>query len=108
MAGPEKKFRNRVQKYIDRLPNTYSTSIQQVSQGGFPDKLLAINGAFVCIEYKASAKARVSPLQKYVHEKIRRAGGLVFVAYPENWDEVYEALTDLANVNPPATFPDGP
>ena len=108
MAGPEKRFRNRIQKYIDRLPNTYSVSIQQVHAGGFPDKLLVINGAFIGLEYKATSKSKVSPLQLYVHGKIRAAGGLVYVTYPENWDEVYKDLVDLANVNPPATFPDGP
>ena len=106
MAGPEKLFRNRVQKYIDKLPNTYSESIQQVHSGGFPDKLLIINGAFVGLEYKATAKSKVSPLQKYKHEKIRAAGGLVYVTYPENWDEVYTDLLALSRADPPASLPD--
>ena len=107
MSGPEKKFRNRVAPQIKRLENCFAESISQIQIGGFPDHLLCINGAFVGIEYKATAKSKVSPLQKYKHEKIRAAGGLVFVAYPENWDEVYADLLALSTAKTPATFPDG-
>jgi Holliday junction resolvase len=47
---------------------------------GLPDIVACIDGRFVCIETKMPDGKDPSPIQQFVHEKIRKAGGQVFVA----------------------------
>ena len=46
---------------------------------------------------KASETAKISELQTYNLSKIQKAGGIAVVAYPENWENIYSYLTDIAN-----------
>ncbi len=64
---------------------------------GVPDYLICINGIFIALELKRSVKEKTKgTLQELNILKIRRAGGLAFFTYPENWDKTKEMLIALS------------
>lgn len=77
---------------LRKLPNSWWVKIQQVVIRGTPDILGVINGRFVAIELKSDARdvsdSRFK-LQKFNLDMIERAGGLTFVAHPDNWEQVF-------------------
>lgn len=93
---PETVFRGKVRRWLsETFPKGWFESIQQVAIGGTPDILGCIAGWFVALELKASEKATVSPLQLLKLERIRAAGGIGLLVYPENWEEVQRKLLAL-------------
>jgi Holliday junction resolvase len=83
----ETKFKNKVKKWLDKngiyhIP--YGASMY--TKAGVPDTLMCIRGRFVGIEFKAE-KGKLSEIQKYQIEQIRKAGGIVFVLYPKDFDD---------------------
>lgn len=95
MRKNETKFQNRVLKDLKSLPYTWVLKTQERARRGVPDILLCFKGRFVAIELKASEEALVSPLQCYEISKIQLAGGLAYIAYPENWGAV---LNDIKSI----------
>ena len=57
-----------------------------------------MSGVFVALELKMDEKAAIEPLQIHKLNKIEKAGGLALIVYPENWEEVYMELQELAGV----------
>jgi hypothetical protein len=82
---------------LKKLPRTWIESIQQMSIIGTPDTLICCNGNFVALEYKKDAKAKLDPMQEYKLNKIRKAGGMAFVAHPDNFEYIYGILENLAH-----------
>ena len=101
MQKPETKFRNRFRKRLDAIQGSWFESIQQKSINGTPDILGCVNGYFVALELKASAKAPVTELQRYKLNKIYEAGGFRAVVSPENMEDVLENLTRLTTYGRP-------
>lgn len=66
---------------------------------GTPDLLLCVNGTFVALELKKDAKSKPTELQKHNLNRIIQAGGLAFVVYPENWQDVFNTLKLLSGEN---------
>lgn len=64
---------------------------------GIPDIIGCVHGLFISIELKQSSKHKPSKLQAHNLELIRFAGGLSFVAYPENAEWV---LAQLMKIKP--------
>ena len=95
---PETRFRMKVDKRLDELPNSWFESIQQKTIQGTPDKLGCVNGYFVALELKATATSYVSPLQLLKLDRIRAAGGYAALVHPDNLDEVMAKLFELANL----------
>ncbi len=93
---PETRFKEYVIRDLKKLPNTWFSKIQQVAICGIPDFLMCINGKFIALELKASKKESPTPLQQWELESIAHSGGLAFITYPENWENTYEYLKDLA------------
>lgn len=82
---------------MEGLPNTWFTKTQQRTIRGTPDYLACVNGVFVGIELKRSAKEKMKlTLQAHNVNKINRAQGLGLFVYPENWDKVQKVLTTLS------------
>ena len=63
---------------------------------GTPDFLLCVGGIFVALELKKDAKSPLSALQELNLKRIEQCGGISLVAYPENWDDIYDYLRNLA------------
>jgi hypothetical protein len=85
-----------MKKALQQLPNCKVFRIEHPVIVGTPDRLICINGVFVAIETKKSKHDAPSPKQVYELDGVVNAGGIAIVAYPENWDEVYEFLHNLA------------
>lgn len=93
---PESVFRQKFQKRLKLLPNSWFESIQQKSIGGTPDNLGVVRGMFVAIEYKATSNDLPTPLQDYKLRKIAEAEGWALVVHPGNADESFDFLMALA------------
>lgn len=92
----ETNFKERVQRDLKTLPSTWFVKTQMRSVRGIPDILGCVNGYFFALELKKSAKENPDKLQQWVLEEIAEAGGFSIVTHPDNWDSVFEMLTDLA------------
>lgn len=64
---------------------------------GIPDWVGVVRGKFIAVEFKADA-GKVRRIQHLIHEKIRGAGGLVYVAYPSNVEDVVKELRCLSSI----------
>jgi hypothetical protein len=93
---PETLFKEKVQKDLKKLPNTWCEKIQQVCIRGTPDLLCCIAGKFVAIELKASSSEVPDALQDHKLQSIANADGMALVVNPENWTETYIVLETLA------------
>jgi hypothetical protein len=93
---PETLFKDRIMPQISSLPNTFVMKTQEVSKRGILDLILCINGTFVGIELKKSMGDKADPLQRWNMQRIAGSGGVALLAYPENWDEVFQLLSDIA------------
>ena len=89
---PETLFKERALKDLQRFNNAWFLKVQMLVARGIPDILACINGHFVAIELKRNKASKPTKLQSYVLQKIRKAGGLSYVAYPENWDGILEDI----------------
>lgn len=98
--GPEKKFENRVKKWLDGLMDTWYFKVHgsAVQKSGVPDIVASINGLFVGLEIK-SDEGRLSELQKATLYRMRRKGALVFVVCPSNFDKISRQLEELAEMD---------
>ncbi|MEN4053279.1 VRR-NUC domain-containing protein [Sulfurimonas sp. NWX79] len=74
-------------KIIDYLKSIGAYTVKTIvtNSSGTPDLLMSFKGHFIAIEVKA-AKGRVSELQKWHLEQVRKSGGIAFVA--KSVDEV--------------------
>lgn len=95
---PETVFRQRVDKKLKQIPNSWWESISQNSIIGTPDKIGCVAGRFIGLEFKKSANAKRGKIQEYKGKKINEAGGLHFFVYPENWEEVYMTLLNISQL----------
>ena len=96
MKKPETKFKERVQKDLDKLHNCWFVKIQQVSIRGIPDFLICVNGNFIALELKKDEDTVRNKLQEWTLQAIALAGGMSFVAYPENWEETLLTIENMA------------
>ncbi len=96
MKKPETKFKERVAKDLKLLPNCWFVKTRETSIRGIPDYLICLNEKFIAIELKATKKGYRNPLQEWTLEAISAAGGLSFLAYPENWKNTLDVLKELA------------
>lgn len=82
---------------MEALPSTYVMKTQELSKRGILDVIMCVNGLFVAIELKKDMKENPDSLQRWNMQKIGAAGGISILAYPENWDTVYEIVSDIAH-----------
>lgn len=62
---------------------------------GSPDVIFLYRDKWGAIEVKASIKAPVRYPQKVQLERLRSYNPYVYLAYPENWDEIKDELYTL-------------
>lgn len=96
----EKQFENKIKKYLEEQGCWYVKYFaNSFTKSGIPDILACINGYFVAIEVKAT-KGKPSKLQLYNRDKIREAGGISIILYPDQFEE-FEILIDKLIENIP-------
>ena len=66
----------------------------RMTKSGVPDILACVNGYFMAIEVKAD-KGKPSELQLWNREKIREAGGISIIVYPNQWEDLKLLIDDL-------------
>lgn len=93
---PEALFRKKAMKDLAKIQGAWFTRIEQQSLNGTPDALGCIYSHFIALEFKASIKSKVTPLQEFTLDQIRKAGGTGVVCFPENWPAVLKELQELA------------
>lgn len=104
MAG-EKNFENRIKKFLaDRGCWFVKYFANRMTKSGVPDILACVNGRFVAIEVKAT-NGKPSELQIWNRDKIREAGGIAIIVYPEQWDDFKDLINELV-VDPTRVDPE--
>lgn len=91
----ETQFKERFAPHLKCIPFSYWIKTQMMSVLGIPDYLGCVQGRFVAIELKRDAKEKPTRLQRYVLDKIEEAGGLVFVAHPQNAEDVIKSIKQV-------------
>lgn len=87
--------KGKVIRFLKTLKNTAYFPIQQLAILGDPDFFLCANGRFVALELKKSKDDPPRALQVLKLDWIKSRGGIVIVAYPENWEEVKQQLSAM-------------
>lgn len=64
------------------------------TRAGVPDLLVCVRGHFVAIEVKAE-NGKLSELQKYNLEHIRKAGGIALTVKPSDFDSLKQCIREL-------------
>lgn len=95
MKKDETKFKERVQRDLNKLNNVWFVKIQQVSIRGIPDFLMCVNGGFIALELKRSEDAERHKLQEWTLQSISHAGGMSFISWPDNWEETFAVIQSL-------------
>jgi hypothetical protein len=92
----EKTFQAKVVRKLKTLKNCWFYKSSDRLRSGIPDIIASIDGKFVAMELKRDEKSKPTPLQKHTIEKINESHGEAMVVTPENFDDVWEHLQDLA------------
>lgn len=91
----EKNFENKVKSFLKDqgcwVLKTWSNGVQR---SGVPDLLVCCNGYFLGVELKAES-GKPSELQLWNIEKIREAGGIAIVLYPDQFERFRELIDTL-------------
>ena len=95
IIAQEKAFENRIKKFIESKGGWYVKFFaNSFTKSGIPDLLCCVNGYFVAIEVKAK-NGKPSELQIYNKEKIRSAGGICIILYPNQFKDFKDVIEDL-------------
>lgn len=98
MAG-EKNFENKIKKFLEENGCWFVKYFaNRNTRSGVPDLLACVNGYFVAIEVKAE-NGKPSELQLWNVEKIRNAGGIAIVLYPDQFDQ-FKSLIEFLKEHP--------
>ena len=89
---PETKWKTKVKRWWDKLGIYHIPYVPGFyGRKGVPDSLLCINGEFIGVEFKCHPNKLSEDQEKQI-EKIRDAGGKVYVIYPEDFESFKEVL----------------
>lgn len=95
----EKNFENKIKTYLKEHGCWFVKYFaNRNTRSGVPDILACVNGFFVGIEVKAS-NGKPSPLQIWNRDKIREAGGISIILYPDMFDEFVRLIDVLKHGN---------
>lgn len=95
----EKIYENKIKKYIDNKGCWYVKYFaNSFTKKGVPDLLICANGYFLAVEVKAE-HGKASYLQIYNRNKIRKAGGISIILYPDKFDEFKHLIECLIDGN---------
>ena len=76
---PEGKLVNQVNKYL-KDNGWFQVNLISTSVSGIPDRLILKDGRYIWLELKAEG-GRVSPIQTYIIDKLKKQGAEVYVIY---------------------------
>ena len=95
MATPESKVKKKVKKILDDLgAYHFSPMATGFGRSGVPDIIVCYKGKFIGIECKAG-KGKLTALQEYNIEQIKRNQGLAIVIYEGNIEELLALVKEI-------------
>lgn len=98
MAG-EKNFENKIKKFLKENGCWFVKYFaNRNTRAGVPDLLACVNGYFVAIEVKGPT-GKPSELQLWNRDKIREAGGIAIILYPDQFEE-FKSLIEFLKEHP--------
>lgn len=92
----EANFQNKVIKYLKKM-GIYHVKYWGggiYTKAGVPDILACVNGYFMGIELKAT-KGKVSELQYWNRDEIRKSGGVSIILYPDQFEDFKKFINIL-------------
>lgn len=96
MAG-EKNFENKIKKFLKEQGCWFVKYFaNRNTRSGVPDLLACVNGYFVAIEVKGE-NGKPSELQLWNRDKIREAGGIAIVLYPDQFEDFKQYIKKIKN-----------
>lgn len=98
MAGtPESKVKEKARKLFKKHGVWYHfVANNGYGSSGCPDALLCVNGKFLGVEFKATAKDKPTALQQMQIDSIRNNKGLALVIHEDNLDVLEMLLMEIA------------
>lgn len=96
MMAAEKRFENKIKAFLKSQDAWFVKywAGAKFTKSGIPDLLCCVNGYFVAIEVKAE-NGKPSDLQVYNISKIREAGGVAVILYPDGWEDFKKLILKL-------------
>lgn len=95
----EKRFEEQIKKFLtERGWYFVKYFANRNTKSGIPDILACVSGRWVAIEVKA-ARGRASELQLYNRRKIREAGGISIILYPNQFEEFKRLILQIETGN---------
>lgn len=92
---PEARLSRRIRLWLEQQGHfAFKIHGGPTMMAGLPDLVAVVHGRFLGIEAKMPGN-KASVRQRYVHGLIRKAGGVVIVAY--SLEDVQNAVQDIAN-----------
>lgn len=93
MGKLESEYKRELKKRIEfRLPGCLVLKNDEQLRQGIPDMTVLYGPWYAVLEVKRSAVAPFRPNQEYYLDRVEKMGGIAFVIYPENEEEVLDAL----------------
>ena len=82
-----------MQRDLKTLYKIWFFKVQLLARCGIPDIIGVIDGHFFALELKMTGK-KPTKLQLYTIEKIKEAGGIAFVVFPDTWPDIFRRLRE--------------
>lgn len=93
MGKLENDYKRKLKKRIeDRFPGCLVLKNDEQMLQGVPDMVILWGPYYAVLEVKRDEKAPYRPNQEYYLDSIVDMGGISFTIYPENEEEVLDAL----------------
>lgn len=99
MMGPEKKYEERLKKWLKEQGAWYVKywGGGTFTRPGVPDLLVCMGGRFVAIEVKSDS-GKLTPEQMEQMALIKKAGGIAIVSRPSSFEKDTAFLKNLMEV----------
>ena len=102
----EKAFETKVKAFLkEQNCWTLKTWSNGVQRSGVPDLLICCNGYFLGVELKAT-NGKPSDLQLWNIKKIREAGGIAIVLYPNQFKAFQDLIYYIKNIRQKTNIPE--
>jgi len=93
MGKLESEYKRGLKKRVEeRFPGCLVLKNDEQLRQGVPDMTILWGPWYAVLEVKRNADAPFRPNQEHYLERIVEMGGIAFVIYPENEEEVLDAL----------------
>lgn len=93
MGKLENEYKRGLKKRIeDRFPKCIVLKNDEQMLQGIPDITILWGSCYAVLEVKRSASSPFRPNQEWYLDEVVKMGGIAFVIYPENEEEVLDAV----------------